>query len=381
MEMTKIKQITLSALFVLALAAVPLAGGLLPDREVSVSERRPLTQLVDYETKKAAEEKKGSEFGLANYFSYLEDYLLDQFPGRDAFRSAKAVTKKVLLGQKDNNDYYYVEGTLCKMDPKLSEAAVSDSLSRLMGIYEKYFVGTEAKMYYSILPDKNYFTAGKHGYLHYDYEAIFAMADEAWGETFTKIDVLPTLSIEDYYRTDPHWDQTKILDTADALLNGMNASPLASAQTYEQVDLPGFRGTYLGQAALPVKPDILSYLTNDVLSSAVVYNYETGKEVPVYNDANFANTDPYDVYLEGATPMLKITNGAQNNGRQLVVFRDSFGSSMVPLLVGAYEEVLVLDIRYVSPSILDRFVQFRPDCDVLMLYSTSVLNSIGAFMK
>jgi len=62
-----------------------------------------------------------------------------------------------------------------------------------------------------------------------------------------------------------------------------------------------------------------------------------------------------------------------------VVFRDSFGSSMVPLLIAEYAEIIVVDIRYVSPSLLSKLVRFRSNCDVLFLYSTSVLNSYGVF--
>jgi hypothetical protein len=47
---------------------------------------------------------------------------------------------------------------------------------------------------------------------------------------------------------------------------------------------------------------------------------------------------------------------------------------MVPLLVQGYKTVTVIDIRYISGAMLDRFVDFHGQ-DVLFLYSTLVLNN------
>ena len=58
----------------------------------------------------------------------------------------------------------------------------------------------------------------------------------------------------------------------------------------------------------------------------------------------------------------------------MIVFRDSFGSSLVPLIVQDYKTVTLVDIRYMDSRMLGQFVEFKGQ-DVLMLYSTLVLNS------
>ena len=60
--------------------------------------------------------------------------------------------------------------------------------------------------------------------------------------------------------------------------------------------------------------------------------------------------------------------------RELVVFRDSFASSLAPLLLEGYSRVTLVDIRYLSPTQLGRYLTFT-DQDVLFLYSTGVLNN------
>ena len=62
--------------------------------------------------------------------------------------------------------------------------------------------------------------------------------------------------------------------------------------------------------------------------------------------------------------------------KKLVLFRDSFGSSIAPLLAGGYAQITLVDIRYIHPEQLGQFVDFE-NCDVLFLYSTLVLNHSG----
>ena len=59
---------------------------------------------------------------------------------------------------------------------------------------------------------------------------------------------------------------------------------------------------------------------------------------------------------------------------RLILFRDSFGSSIAPYFLESYREVTLVDIRYLSPERLGKLLDFT-DCDVLFLYSTLVLNN------
>ena len=61
-------------------------------------------------------------------------------------------------------------------------------------------------------------------------------------------------------------------------------------------------------------------------------------------------------------------------GRELVLFRDSFGSSLAPLLAASYSKITLVDLRYMDSSLLGDYVTFSHQ-DVLFLYSTLLLNS------
>ena len=99
----------------------------------------------------------------------------------------------------------------------------------------------------------------------------------------------------------------------------------------------------------------------------------------MYSSAYLANTEEYDFFLGGAQTIVTVENPSANNDKELVVFRDSFGSSIAPLLSCGYKKVTLVDIRYIVPDLLANFVDFS-DSDVLFLYSANILNN-GRILK
>ena len=126
-----------------------------------------------------------------------------------------------------------------------------------------------------------------------------------------------------------------------------------------------------------MEPDEMILMESDLLEQCTVYDHETGKAGSVYDMTKLDSRDLYDVYLSGARALLTIENPNAGTDRELIVFRDSFGSSMVPLLLSDYGRVTLVDIRYIQPDLLGQFLDFHGQ-DVLFLYSTLVLNSSGA---
>ena len=117
---------------------------------------------------------------------------------------------------------------------------------------------------------------------------------------------------------------------------------------------------------LPLKAEPLHYLTSEALEACTVHHYETGADTGVYETEKLAGKDPYDVFLGGADALETITNPNAKTDRELLVFRDSFGSSLAPLLVQDYQSVTLIDLRYVSAQILEQFIDFHGQ-DVLFV--------------
>lgn len=306
-----------------------------------------------------------------SYFADLERYLADQFPARDLFRGIKAEGSYRLLGLKDNNGYYVSDGSIGRLEYPLEEKSV-ERAAELYKEAAKFFEG--ADIYYTIIPDKNYVLARDKGYPAMDYERM----EELMEERLAKMAYLPLFdcfSAEDYYRTDLHLKQEAFVEAADRLLLGMGNSYRASSETYEIREIPDFYGTYYGQAAVSLPSDTIRYLTSPVTERAVVYDFEAEKEIPVYLPEKAEGPDKYDIFLAGARALLVMEDRKAETDRELILVRDSFGSSLAPLLLGGYRKITLVDLRYLSSSLLGEYVKAGENCDVLFAYNAVVLNN------
>ena len=227
----------------------------------------------------------------------------------------------------------------------------------------------------AVAPDKGYFLAEKNGYPALDYEKMLSLLQE--NMPFAEyVDLFSSLSLEDYYKADTHWRQEKIIDVSRVLAAAMGGKGIGDYTT-EKANVP-FYGVYYGQSALPLPSETLYYVTNDILDGCTVTNLETGKSYTGTVDFEKATgKDPYEMFLSGASPLIVIENPNAETEKELVVFRDSVGSRMAPLLVSDYSKVTLVDTRYIAPRLIGNFVNFE-NADVLFLYSTLILNQSAA---
>lgn len=326
----------------------------------SESERRQLAQFPEL----SADSVFSGEF-----MTDFESYTQDQFPLRDSFRGLKSAAALKLFGQKENNGLYLYDGHIVKRDYPVNEKMLENAAKKFSGIYDRYLKGSKAKIYLSVIPDKAMFT---EGHLNASFEEIESYMLESC-DFMKYIDISDCLELDDYYRTDSHWKQEKIMDAAELIVHTMGAK----MGIYElgKTGQP-FYGVYSRQLALKTEADSLNYLSNDTIEACKVTSFDTGKavEVPFYDLEAAAGRDPYEMFLNGADALIVIENPKAKNDRELVIFRDSFGSSLAPLLLESYSKVTLVDIRYVQSAMLGSFIDFDGQ-DVLFIYSTGLLNN------
>ena len=357
----RIKNIVTVVLLAAFLFGFGAWAALKPADSLSLSERRRLKQLPAVRMDAVLSGKFMSDF---------EGYALDQFPLRDEWRTLKALNQLYVYRQKDNNGVYIKDGYAAKLEYPMNESSIDHAAERFRYLYENFMADAGARVYLSVIPDKNYFLAAENGYPAMDYEKFFALMRQKV-DFADYIDLTGTLSLSSYYRTDLHWRQEMLAPTAKALADAMGVS-LTVDFTEVTLDTP-FYGVYRGQSALPMEPDRLAYLTNDIIGSCRVYDYESGAYLPVYTLDKADGSDAYEIFLSGPKSLLRIENPNAKTERRLIVFRDSFAASLVPLLAEGYSEITLVDIRYLSPTMLDKFIDLTAQ-DVLFLYSASVLN-------
>ena len=353
---------------------------------MSVAERRKLAQApkLSIETLLAEDDYRtdGTIRKKNSFMSLFEEYSLDQFPFRDKFRQIKSVFTYYVMQQKDNNEIYVEDGYAAKLLYPLAEDKLQANLKVLNTVVQQQIMRGKCKLYVAVVPDKSYYLAEENGYLAMDYEKLFAAVQEKFPSdkmpNATHIDLTDVLTIDDYYRTDTHWRQEKLLPVAEKIAEAMGVTVQQESEyTKTQVERP-FYGVYYGHAALPMEAEPLYLMESELLSACTVYDYDQttktwNEHSKVYNMEKLAGNDLYELFLSGNLPLLKIENPSGTPGKELIVFRDSFGSSLTPLLVKDYSSVILVDLRLADYKTLGENINFNGQ-DVLFLYNTQVLN-------
>ena len=358
----KTKHIVITTVMVAFFLVISVFAWVKPSDEFSASERRKLAQFPELSFKTVIS---------GGFMSSFENYTLDQFPLRDKFRTLKALVALNVFNQSANNDIYVVDGFASKIEYPLNEESVERAGERFRYVYEKYLKDTNTKNYLSIIPDKNYFLGTENGYLSIDYDKMISLLRE--NTDFLKyIDITKDLELSDFYKTDTHWREENIVDVAEKIGKemGTNVKAEYDVKTLEN----DFYGVYYGQSALPLEAEEIKYLTNDILKNCKVFDYQNNKEISVYDMEKAEGKDPYEMFLGGPLSLVTIENPNAKTDKELIIFRDSFGSSIAPLLVEGYKKITLVDIRYIHPNLLENYIEFNSQ-DVLFLYSTSVLNN------
>lgn len=281
--------------------------------------------------------------------------------------------------EEQSNNFYVADGAIYEKTGAVNENAILANTEKINKTYQQYL--QNMNVYFTIIPDKTYYLEDK---LDTDFKDVVENVESNLNSNIQYFDISSVLELEDYYKTDMHWKQenldnvVEVIEKEMKIQNGNYEEP-----NYEEKILGDFYGTYYKERKENnIEPDELKYLTNEEIEKSTVYNAETESNEPVYNISKAEETgNLYDAFLSGASAIEIIKNEQSETGKKLILFRDSFGSSIAPLLINEYEEIVLIDLRYVNYTILSNYVNFSDyeNQDVLFLYSSRVINKSGIF--
>ena len=354
----KVKNVVVTILFLFVIFTILIANIINKDKDVSLAERRRLKQFPKFSL---------YELFRGNFIKEFENYTMDQFIQRETFRKLKTNIELDILKKQDSNNIYEYDKKLIEQIYPLNKNSVVNIMKKMNEINKRYLNETN-KIYYTIIPDKNYFVNDNHLKLDYNKLQDIMKDNLEWAEY---INIFDCLDLSCYYATDSHWKQERLQKVTNRIANKMN---LKIRGEYEEKKVADFKGVYAGQFLKEVGSDEIRILTNEIIENSKVYNHETHKITKVYDMEKVNAPDKYDIYLSGTTSLLTIENTKGKKDKELIVFRDSYGSSLIPLLIEEYCEITVIDTRYISPQILNQYVDFN-NKEILFMYSTILINN------
>ena len=357
---TSLREIIACVIFIGFIGTFLVLNFVIPEPSVLVSERRIPAKFPDFTV---------NAIMTGEFMSGFDDYAADRFVFRDTFRMIHAFQILDIYQQTDKSGLYRCNavglGEFRRVDTT-SFRQTAERIQRAAALVAE----SNVNVYYSIVPDKSIYA--ERYYPGFDMSVAEPIIIDVLGN-YNYIRVMESLNAEMFYKTDLHWDQTKISSVTSHLLSLMGANTTLSA--FPVVTVGNWNGVYAGQLALPVAPDVMTYV--DVPGLKVMYLNDRTlefEEGPLYDLERFAGVDPYDIFLRGPQPLIIIENPSVPE-RELYLFRDSFGSSLAPLMMEAYSKITVIDLRYINLQILDNFIEFKPGSDALFIFSSQIFNN------
>ena len=296
------------------------------DKQISNSERRKLSQFPKLNSEDILSGETSEDF---------EQYAMDQFILRDELRKIKSTISINIFKQQDNNKLFEKDNAIYKIEYPLNRSNVEKSSNKINEIYNKYL--KDMNVYYAIIPDKNYYLENDN-HLKMNYNELKEIVNNTLKD-IKYIEIWEELSLDDYYRTDTHWKQENLQDVVNKIEKEMKLKSTTN-KNYNIEEIGDFYGVYFGQLSANVEPDKIYVKTNDAIDNCITYNYENLKYGKVYDKEKYKTaSDKYDMYLSGATQLISIENPNSNTEKELLLFRDSYGSSIAPLLLENYKKI------------------------------------------
>ncbi len=173
-----------------------------------------------------------------------------------------------------------------------------------------------------------------------------------------------------FYRTDHHWTTDGAYAVFQAAQELLNIPEPAAYSRFVVSD--SFQGTLASQSADGASKDAVTiYIPDSDVRTTVSYSDLQTRRASVYMPEKLEQKDQYQVFFGGNHPSVEIETTA-DTGRSLLVFKDSFANSFVPLLTPYYDTIILIDPRYYYENV-DAVLSSYGITDVMFLYSADTL--------
>lgn len=339
-----------------------------PDSEYSETENRTLAQMPEVTVASVLD---------GTFESDYETYLTDQFVGRDGWIGMKTAVERAML-KKESKDIYFAEDNY--LIEKHTGSFTSDTAElnlRVIGQFAQQYqeiFGTEHMTFMvvpnavAILKDKLPAFASPYDEEEYLQQIADVLPEGTW---FDAGEVLREHSSEEiYYRTDHHWTTKAAFYVYQAWASSQGFTvPAEEDYIIEQVTTE-FEGTIQSKLGIDTQKDTIEvYKDAEDLFYTVQKNGASEVEYSLYDYSALDTKSKYDIFFGGNQARVTLKTKA-DNGRKLLVIKDSYAHCFVPFLLEDFEEIEMIDIRYYNQK-LSELAAEGGYTDLLFLYNAS----------
>lgn len=403
--MKKILQYPIAVLFALFISVFFLVDVFNSDRAFSEFENTSLAQKPAF---------SWSSFVDGSFGSKYVKYINEQFLGRDNWISMKAVADMGLgriesHGVTYGDDHYLMEKLEIVEDQNYPANAGTNivkqtSLDRSNGMVSSFLQMYDQPITFSLVPNSyailedevptGFPGANQQVYTQQIYQTLREADDQLEIVDFS--DALSQHKDEYiYYRTDHHWTTLGAYYAYVAYCEQKGLTPV-SLEELEENKMEDFYGTFYSKAKRPSQPaDTITWYDVDVDEFAFVANLQQDKQLAQLGEVvqedglellrvdgmmdrrKFEVRDKYAAFMWGNSGYVKIKSSHNLNHQEgktsrLLLFKDSYANSMIPYLTYNYDEIIVVDLRYMAKSTKELMQEEFDDIFVMYNFSTYV---------
>lgn len=358
-------------LFLGFLGAMACLGAVMPQKAFSEAENKYL--------------QKRPEFSLeallsGSYGKKYEQYLSDQFPGREGWIGLKVLTERLALKEDVNGVYFGKDDYLIeKFDAEEIEGELLErNIERLAGfVTEVKAAMGQDHVRVMLVPSASQILEDRLPPLAapYDQSRVTQML---WNALPLDDVVLP---VEEqlksggteplYYRTDHHWTARGAFLGYRLWAKSMGLAPWDEEQFVIRTVSSEFHGTIHSKLNIPWPYDSIEVWQPKAPQDYLVsFDGEEETYDSLYFPKALAGKDKYSIYLDGNHAVTKIENRSLSGGereKKLLIIKDSYAHSFAVFAANHFGTVYMADLRYLNVNLKD-WMEEQEITDVLVLY-------------
>lgn len=364
------KKISAIAFFVI-LVILPLLTFILPKKDFSEAENKKLAEFPKVSVDNIMDKK---------FMDGFDRFVSDHFVFREDWIKAKT-TMELATGQKEINSVFPLDSMIVENIGKKDNDIYKKNYKVINDYAKKYgeqmsvnvmLIPTASEIYKDQLP-KYAPVMDQTKYISQFYSKL---------QGVNTIDVIPTLTANRdsyiYYRTDHHWTSYGAYLGYTALGKSLGYKPLTHNMFNIELGSNKFLGTLYSKVLvgedLKDSIDLYHYSEGSPVEAVVVdEGVKTTSYDSIFFKENLGTKDKYSVFLGKNQPIVTIKTKVKN-GQKLLMFKDSYSHTLMQFLPLHYEEITLVDLRYISADI-------RKYIDIENYTSTLFIYNMAAFVQ
>ncbi len=363
----KFKVITI-ALFLIILFGVGIFTVLNGGKKYSVFEKRDLAAFPKTNAKTIVKGK---------FQSGLDSFLNDHVLFRDECIYATTMVDKIMGRAEKAGVYFGKDGYLIEEPEKAGAGLVSANVKYLSDFVNMASEGIGAKNVKVVLvPNKKSVLIEKLP----DFAPVsndnIEMKKELWDSLKDKNQIVDLTNILQnhkdeyiYYKTDHHWTSLGAKYGYETMMNALGQKVLKGEKS--KVVSDDFLGTTYNKVHYAPQKDLITKYDIKTAKNCKV-DCEESKEIDkndsIYYEKALQKEDKYEYFMGGNFGVLNVHTGCKN-GKTLVLLKDSYANCIIPFLTNHYENIVMIDVRYLGSSIFEALEDVGKMDNIIVLFN------------